>query len=370
MDEMLRTPPTAADRPLDRRQRLWLLRHSMAAVSSLLTVVLACTYAWFGALPQAAAARFAAVVIASVAVFTVTFALGLNRRFADPSLTVPQLLVAGAALALLAFDGPGIRPLLTGVYAVTLMFGAFRLSTLGLLGIGACFLGLYATAVALDLWLVQQRPATPQDAMLLVHFAALMAWVAWLGGYINRLRLRLRSTNEELKQALSRIEVVASFDEVTGLYNRRTIRTILEKERSRCERTGAQLCIAMIDIDHFKRINDQYGHAVGDRVLKAVAVVLQAGLRGNDTVGRYGGEEFIAVLTECQPGAALMPLERLRLEIEAMTVEGLPREHRVTASIGSSSYRCGEEVDVAIQRADAALYEAKRSGRNQVVCHA
>lgn len=369
MDDMPPTPASGLEPP-DRRQRLRVFRHFMAAASSLLTVVLAYAYAWFGHLDYAAAGRFTAVVTFSVAAFTATFVLGLNRRFADPSLTVAQLLAAGAALSWLAFEGPGIRSLLISLYAVTLMFGAFRLSTGALLGVGASFLAMYGASVGLDLWWVQRRRPTAGDGMQLAHFAAVVAWVAWIGGYINRLRIRLRSTNEELKQALQRIEVVASFDEVTGLYNRRTIRDILAREKSRCERTGAALCIAMLDIDHFKHINDRYGHAMGDRVLKAVATVLQAGLRGNDSVGRYGGEEFIVVLTECQVGAALLPLERLRLEIEAMTVEGLPREHKVTASIGAAVYRCGEDTDLAIQRADAALYEAKRSGRNQVVCHA
>ncbi|MCM5681730.1 GGDEF domain-containing protein [Schlegelella sp. S2-27] len=365
-------PPalSSAPDPLERRQRLRVFRHFMAAASSLLTVVLAYAYAWFGHLSYAAALHFTGAVACSVTVFTLTFVLGINRRFADPSLTVAQLLTAGAALSWLAFEGPDIRSLLIGLYAVTLMFGAFRLSTGALLAVGACFLAMYAAGVGLDLWLRRQPWSATNEGVQLVHFAAVVVWVAWIGGYINRLRIRLRSTNEELKQALQRIEVVASFDEVTGLYNRRTIRDILAKEKSRCERTRASLCIAMLDIDHFKRINDLYGHAMGDRVLKAVATVLHAGLRGNDSVGRYGGEEFIVVLTECQAGAALLPLERLRLEIEAMTVEGLPREHKVTASIGTAVYRCGEDIDLAIQRADAALYEAKRSGRNQVVCHA
>ena len=365
--EAAQTQPLEPPALQDRQQRLRLMRHLMAVATSIVIVGFVYLYVGFGFLPLEAAHRFAAMVLALAAGFGGCFLSGINRRFPDPSLTAPQMLGAGAALAVLAHGGPEVRALLLPIYMIVLLFGAFRLSTGGLLAVGGFFLATYALAVSLAWPGGAARRDTAREWLQMLQLAALIGWFAWIGGYINRMRRQLRHVNTDLKQALQRIEKVASFDELTGLYNRRMIRELLEREKKRCDRNGRSMCIALVDIDHFKTINDRFGHALGDQALKSVASMLQRGLRETDVIGRYGGEEFLIVIADCEHARAGMPLERTRQAVASAGLPGLPQDHRITVSIGACTYRCGEEADSAIGRADAALYEAKRSGRNRVI---
>ena len=124
----------------------------------------------------------------------------------------------------------------------------------------------------------------------------------------------------------------------------------------------------VVDVDHFKRVNDTHGHAIGDEVIRHVAAVLRGGVRTSDVVARYGGEEFCAVLREADLEGATILAERLRTAIEAVDVPIGERSLKVTASIGIATFEAGDEVapDSMFRRADAALYRAKQNGRNRV----
>lgn len=338
------------------------LRYSMGAVSAALSVGLVGIYAAADVVSAGAAALYAVLVLGSVAVFAVAFFSGLNRRFADPSLTTAQLIAAGIALAGFAYAAGDRAWLALPFYVTPLLFGAFRVATKPLLAMLLFYLVGYAAASAAGGGLDN---AAEQLAMLTA--VVMLTQVVWLGGYVNRMRLDLRRTNDELEGALRRIERVASLDELTGLYNRRMIRDLLTREEKLSERTGAKLTIAMIDVDHFKSINDDYGHSTGDAVLRAVAEALQSGLRESDLLGRYGGEEFVVGLPGCAAERAELPLQRIRSALVGMQpVEAAP-SRKVTVSIGAALRRDSETIDDVIARADAALYEAKRAGRDRVV---
>jgi len=161
---------------------------------------------------------------------------------------------------------------------------------------------------------------------------------------------------------------LAAFDDLTGVYNRRSMFHHLEAELSRCRRYGRSLGILMVDIDHFKRVNDEHGHLVGDQALRWVASTLQNELRSMDFLCRYGGEEFCAILPETnRPGVARAG-ERLRAAIERSLFEYDNVEMHLSISIGGASWASDEnhEFPDLLARADAALLEAKRAGRNQV----
>ena len=125
-----------------------------------------------------------------------------------------------------------------------------------------------------------------------------------------------------------------------------------------------------LDLDRFKRINDNYGHLIGDKVLKTTAEILQKGLREQDIVARFGGEEFLAVLTQCQYQEAITVAESIRKNLN-QTMVSTPNgeEIQLSTSIGVTEYEIGEDISVTLNRADEALYEAKESGRNRVVHH-
>ncbi len=178
----------------------------------------------------------------------------------------------------------------------------------------------------------------------------------------------------------TRFEQEATHDALTGLYNRKPFIESFESALARARRYREPLCVVMLDIDFFKRVNDTYGHPVGDRVLVEVAATLKRLLRGSDIVARYGGEEFILVL-DLMPSDgsrpdqekvlrnAVIPLERIRQAVEAVVINYGGTDIRVTISIGYTIFDpTAESKDSArlIKESDAALYRAKNSGRNRV----
>ena len=156
---------------------------------------------------------------------------------------------------------------------------------------------------------------------------------------------------------LARLEAMARTDDLTGLLNRRAWQELLPREVSRARRNEHHLCVAMLDLDHFKRFNDERGHQAGDRFLKQAAGAWGGALRETDLLARYGGEEFALALPDCPPQKALAVIERIR----AATPEG------ETLSAGVAFWNGSESADDLIGRADAALYEAKARGRDQAI---
>lgn len=155
----------------------------------------------------------------------------------------------------------------------------------------------------------------------------------------------------------------ADADALTGLVNRRGALRVLAALESQARRHIAPFSIALVDLDHFKAINDTYGHPVGDEALRAAAAVLQLPLRSSDTLARWGGEEFIVLLPHTELAAAMAIAERLRAQLAAYRVPQLPP---ITASLGVAQFRSGDTTAQLVQRADAALYRAKELGRNRV----
>lgn len=358
-------PATAAR---DGGQGVRLFRHLLGAFATVLVVAIVYLHAAAGRIDFAVAHVFTALAMGSVAIFTVSIATGFNRRFADPSLTGAQMVASGLALAYLAYAAGAFRPLQLPFYMLVLLFGAFRLSIRQQLAISAYFVTSFAAALALG---GDARPppgdGAPSGALLTVHLALLLLVMSLVGGYVNSVRVRLRGANNALQQALQKIERLATYDELTGLYNRRVINQLATKEAKRAQRNGTSLCIALVDADHFKRFNDEYGHATGDEVLRVLARSLQDTLRESEYVGRYGGEEFLVVLPETPFELAGIPLQRLQRSIAEAVIDGLPAGVRITVSAGITEYRRGEDIQAAVTRADAALYRAKGEGRDRIV---
>jgi diguanylate cyclase (GGDEF)-like protein len=155
-------------------------------------------------------------------------------------------------------------------------------------------------------------------------------------------------------------------DELTGINNRRHLMELLNHEKNRSLRSGGVFCLAMLDIDHFKNVNDRHGHLAGDAVLRAVATMIDKTLRNTEFCGRYGGEEFLIVLTQTDIKGALIFAERVRTNIENALFPDLGTHFKATVSIGLSEYHIGEDIDKIISRADEAPYLAKKGGRNRV----
>ncbi len=159
------------------------------------------------------------------------------------------------------------------------------------------------------------------------------------------------------------MSVAASVDHLTGASNRRSISHVLQQSLQRAQDTGSAMAVMLLDIDNFKRINDGYGHDVGDQVLIDVAEFLRLQLRASDCFGRWGGEEFLVVVPDTRPGTVLLLAERLRAQIADRCQ---PQVGRVTISFGVALSAFGDTPTLLLKRADEALYRAKQRGRNRI----
>jgi diguanylate cyclase (GGDEF)-like protein len=256
-------------------------------------------------------------------------------------------------------------------------FVAITLAVSALLQLAAALLALRAVphsgsyryvwiALSLALALMVERRVQPllefrdggadlAEALFALLISALMAF-SMVG--LDRLLRAIRTHEEQLTR-------LATTDALTGLANRRHLLAELEKELRRAARSGRPLSVLMVDLDRFKGVNDQYGHAAGDAVLVAVAGRCLARLRAIDLCGRIGGEEFVVLLPETPLAEAQQTLTRLQRSLTEALFLHEQREVFVTFSAGVTSWRAGEALEAALERADEALYEAKRSGKNR-----
>jgi diguanylate cyclase len=210
-----------------------------------------------------------------------------------------------------------------------------------------------------------------QDAQAVEElFRAMTASSSWLLAQVDNTRGELERTREQLDLVHAELECaqhLAVSDPLTDLPNRRALDGVLSREIARARRHKTNLCLAMLDIDHFKRINDTHGHAVGDRALVHLAIVIKAAVRETDVLVRFGGEEFVLVLPDTPLVGAEFTLNRL-----LRTTQGTPlalegRSIVVAFSAGLAEWQGDEGAEDILRRADAAMYRAKSAGRRQVM---
>lgn len=187
-----------------------------------------------------------------------------------------------------------------------------------------------------------------------------------LNAHQEMLEEQVRERTQELEEANKKLDVISRTDELTGLPNRRDIHKTIAREVGRSSRTFKPFCFIFFDIDFFKKVNDTYGHAAGDAVLKMVASTVRTLLRKYDVLARYGGEEFLTLLPETDLEGAVVVAERFRQKIEKTVVKLGDKEIKVTITLGVAAYDEKLGVERSIQQADKALYEGKESGRNKV----
>jgi diguanylate cyclase (GGDEF)-like protein len=214
------------------------------------------------------------------------------------------------------------------------------------------------------------HPMTAQDRRLGLGFMYSDRTEAFSQDLLNLFYVLTRqfSATFENIRLFKKTEWYATYDALTNLYNRRTFEELLQKQLARSKRTQAPFALSIVDIDHFKKFNDTYGHEVGDEVLRQVANCLKDSVRINDVVARYGGEEFVVIFTDTEDGGARIVADRLRQRVEGMELRVGFQALHVTISVGVAVYpNHGTARDALIEHADEALYRAKNGGRNKVV---
>jgi len=181
-------------------------------------------------------------------------------------------------------------------------------------------------------------------------------------------RVRQRQERRELADTMAQVRELLIHDALTGMFNRQHMQTLLERECERQLRSGRGFCVALIDLDHFKRINDEHGHQVGDEALVGFASGAQQVLRETDVICRWGGEEFLVLLVATGTGPdGLQTLERLRLHIASQKLCPSAPSLQVTFSAGLAVHEGDGPLSALLERADRALYAAKAGGRNRCV---
>ncbi|QMV65018.1 GGDEF domain-containing protein [Pseudomonas berkeleyensis] len=352
-------------------QNLLLKRFAMAFASYAM-MALVCWFAVFNGLflgSVSTAAWLTLGVFGSQLVFLWLFLSGRNLRFDDPSLTEAQVLVALAwQPPVLAFFDSARGSMLV-FYILILLFGVFQLPPRVFVRCAAFAFFGFTAMVLIEAYRMQL--VDPSMAWLQVWVLFIMlVWLCLFSSYVQAMRKRMRQRRfalqahqDTLRGMMRQLEDLVATDELTGLFNRRHFLRLASRELQHMG-NGRQHGLALIDLDHFKRINDAHGHAAGDRVLQTFAAVARACLRDGDIIARYGGEEFVLLLPNTDADQFTACCERLREAFATAEPVGVNVEN-LSLSAGMTLLCADDDLDEALQRADQALYQAKRGGRNR-----
>ena len=392
---LLHRSPIVLDVPADVRYLLLQRYLEMSARSSRLTVVSFAVFL-FGFAYQAPLWPRVAVLVGLAAVMLLR--AGLAKRVqqrmdpADPTsdllhdaLVVATPLAWSAAPYLL--QSHISEPNLYGI-----LYGALIPLTVTCIGyiaaLPVCILAVVCGAVPLVVFLLLQQEVVPAVMALATtmcvttllaraaqgHGTLLRALVAerknaMLVHELEGFRRALETENATLDSSLRDAAWAATRDPLTGLFNRRHLQSVVQPLAELVRGGQEEVTLCMIDVDHFKQVNDSHGHRVGDEVLRAVGALLLARLREGDCLARIGGEEFLAVLRNCDLNRGRRVAESLRHNVAASRIATEAGEVPLTVSLGVSQWRPDEDFDTVVERADRALYDAKHGGRDRVEFH-
>ena len=352
--------------PRDPHQQLRIRRFMMSVAMYVLAGVPQGVSFYNGIFPGWVMLLWIATALLANLGFYLLFRGGYNLRFRDPSLTRAQMIAAITMVLFTQCYAGEARGAYLVVLLIIMVFGCFKLHTRELLVLSLATIGAYGLTLPLIRHIEGEQFNMAVEMVLWCSFSAFLPFISVLGGSISNLRKKLMASNAQLQQVLQQVTELATHDELTGAYNRRYLLEMLNHEKNRTDRGGAGFCVCILDLDYFKRINDGYGHPVGDEVLKTFVNTVQPLLRSTDFLARYGGEEFLLFLPQTSLDMARHCVRRIQEALAQVRFAGLPDEMRVTASIGVAQYYLQEPVASLIERADKALYRAKQGGRDRM----
>jgi len=359
--------PRPSVQALSRRAKQRRQIQAMIAASYLIDALILSIYAHAGTLPAIVGPAYAACGLTTIAGYLAVSETGFTERFRDHYFVAPQFLVSVTIMLAFAYLVPAVGGMFLCSLFLVFSFGALRATPRQ----SAALWTAMAIGVA-GLFLLTDKPIGLPQGNSLERVATMLVFVltigrcTFLGIFSSSMRQSLYQRGLKLKEAYRRIEELAELDELTGSYNRRCIMRMLDEEIARAQRTETPCAVALIDLDWFKRINDAYGHPIGDEVLRTFAITMFANIRNTDRFGRYGGEEFLLLLPDTPADSAADILDRLRKIIADLDWSAFSADMRVTISAGVATLRPDEASDTLLARADSALYAAKAKGRNRI----
>lgn len=342
---------------------------SMGMTNGLLQSGVLALYAMVGSVTWNIVLAFLVVHTAFALGFACVVARNWNLRFKDKSMLLPQIVGAMGIQLIFMIAAPQLS-----VIFLTAILGCYYFAMAGFSSsqfriVWVCCGALTAAVMYLGRGRFAYPGATDVDmAILWLYFFLTAGRLSILGTQFGRLRSKLSEKNHALQEALEKNANMANRDDLTGVWNRRHFMQDLDNEQNRSNRTQQEFCVAMFDLDHFKLVNDGFGHPVGDVVLREFCAISQSCIRSIDRFARFGGEEFVLLLsapTTLQ--SAAIAADRIRLAVETHAWGRVAPGLRITVSCGVAIHRPGEGASQLISRADDALYDAKHRGRNRVV---
>jgi len=290
----------------------------------------------------------------------------------DSSITTAQCMFGIVWATFYAYFSVGSGELLLGIYITTMLYAIFQVSNTTFTSLTGFAVLSYIGVIVTKGILTPDTAVFWRDSLSLLAFAGVMWWVLIYARHIHGLKEQLHDRNFELQEMVQKVSRVAERDHLTKSFNRHYIMESLSREKGRADRSNNPFSICIFDLDHFKAMNDDHGHLVGDRILRSFAKRVRAELRTMDAVnrsehrrsfGRFGGEEFIAILPSTSLNGAERCAERIRKSIDEKLFYDV---YKVTSSVGVAEYKRGETIPQLLARADEALYKAKETGRNKV----
>lgn len=351
----------------DRHQRIRMVMTVISALIALCCIVIINLAARAGTTPVHWMLVWSLVTCTGFVAPIVLIRSGRTQHLRDPALTQFQIrfaLLCNAVAYVLLGPARGVTLILL---SLIMLFTVFDVSPRQIAANIAYALALFGAAFATVAWLDEPHRQPVVEWAYAAVVVIVLLGINFVSVRLNKIRQRLKQQKTELTQALAHIQQLATHDELTGLPNRRHMMALLEAAQLRSQRDARPWMVAVLDIDFFKRVNDMHGHAAGDQVLQAFAATVREAMRGTDTLARWGGEEFLLLLHDTQPGAAWPVLERVRQAVQEHAVEAQGQQVRVTVSIGVASYTRDKSLAQLLNQADQALYRAKSGGRNRVV---
>lgn len=304
--------------------------------------------------------------VAGVTLFNVAIRSGWSLRFADVGMTQAQLVFAIVSMCGAYALVPMVHAAVIQTMCLALVFGTFSLSDRQCIRSGYLLALIPLVTVCLWSLLSPDSFEMARDGVPAIGASIIFLIMSRLLSQFCRLRHALNEQRNELRTVASEIEHLAMTDELTGLINRRCVAERAAALMARQARSDTPLCLALLDLDHFKQVNDTFGHHVGDEVLQGLALTLKSELRQTDVAARWGGEEFLVLLPEADLEAALAILGRVLSHLRTRAIAASNPTLRATFSAGLVQWNRVDSFEVLVRQADQAMYRAKEQGRARV----
>jgi len=353
----------------DPRQALRMSRH-LAALLAILLFTTASIYFSYNNMLKITDIQLLDINLTFWAgLLSITFIIrsGINQKLHDPSMTMVQMIWCSIYMLTIIYMLNDWRGIALMSYFAILSFGYFRLDFKEFLIVTMfCVVGYFL--VIIYIYINEPlRIHLDKELVQLFGFAMTCLVMVYTGSAVNKLRVGFRERNEQLAEALRLNTRLATTDDLTGLYTRRYLMDMLSNQKALSERDDSDFVVLFADLDHFKHINDSFGHYIGDVVLKNFADIIRTSIREIDYGSRFGGEEFVVLLVNTDIKQSKNIAERIRSGLEHFNFSDVAPGLHVTVSIGMANYKQYKSVQETLMTADNRMYKAKEQGRNKIV---